>query len=124
MSYWRRINPTVRGLLLIAVVAALIVSFERGYKTLDALFLLTRIAFPLAIAFFLFLLWRDRRSEVEYWSTREKAVFYGGAGLIVASLLSLFFGTPSGLFAVAFLATIALSAYAMWRIWRDSHTYA
>jgi hypothetical protein len=122
MSYWRRINPTVRGFLIIAVIALVIVSLQL-YNTLTALFLLARIAFPLAIAFFLFLMWRERRSEIDVWSTREKAVFYGGAALIVVTLLSLFGGSPSGLGAVAFLGTIVISAYAMWRIWHDAHTY-
>lgn len=115
-------NPTLRGFLIIAVIAGLIVAFQL-YNTLTALFVIARIAFPLAIAYFLFLVWRDRRSEIDMWSTREKTVFYGGAALIVVTLLSLFFGSPSGIGAVAFLGTIVVSAFAMWRVWRDTHTY-
>ena len=50
-------NPTVRGLALVAGVALVIVLFslEESLVTAGALL---RIAFFLAIAFFLFLVWR------------------------------------------------------------------
>ena len=53
-----RINPTVRGFLIIAAIAAVIVALHQE-TTLAALFWVARIAFLLAIAFFLYLLWRS-----------------------------------------------------------------
>ena len=118
-------NPTVRGFLIIALVALTVVVLQL-YQTLIALGMLLRIAFFLALAFFVFLIWRDRlRGDIETWSTRTKAVFYGGAALIVADLAAFFWPgrATAGLDAVAFLAVLALAGFSMWRVWRDERTY-
>jgi hypothetical protein len=119
-------NPTLRGFLIIALIALVVVALQL-YQTLVAIGLLLRIAFFIAIAFVVYLLWRDRlRYEIETWSTRSRRVFYGGAALIVADLAVLFWpGRPAlaGLDAIAFLGVLVLSALAMWRVWRDERSY-
>ncbi len=116
-------NPMLRGLLIVAAVAAVIVAL-RLQTTLSALYLLARIAFLLAIAFFVFLMWRERRSEIAMWPGRAQAVFYGAALLIVVDIGAISFTDESGLDAVAFVAVLAASAFALWRTWRDQHTWA
>ena len=59
-----RLNGTVRGLLILAAVAGVIVVLQL-WTTLAVLVLLARIAFFLAIAFFVYLMWRERREECE-----------------------------------------------------------
>jgi len=118
-----RINPTVRGFLIIAAVSAVIVALQLE-ATLTALFLLARIAFLLAIAFFVYLMWRERRQEISVWSRRAQAVFYGAAALIVADIAAITFAHHSGLDSVVFVIVLAAAAFAMWRTWRDQHTYA
>lgn len=120
--YWNRINPTLRGFLLIALVALVIVVLNLGVA-LASLWLIARVAFLLAIAFFVYLLWRDNRSEIAQWPGRARAVFYGGALLIVADFGVYFYRRPSGPDALAFFLTLAAAGYAMWRTWRDQHTY-
>jgi hypothetical protein len=117
-------NPTLRGFLIIALVAAVIVVL-RLEATLTALFLLARIAFFLAIAYFLFLVWRDRREEISMWSTRSRVIFYGSAALMVVNVAARFF-TPvgNGWNLIAFLAVFVCGGFAMWRVWRDEHSYA
>ncbi len=122
---WQEMNATLRGFLIIALIALVVVVLQL-YQTLIALGMLLRIAFFLAIAFFVFLIWRDRlRSDIETWSGRAKAVFYGGAALILADLAVFFWPgrTTAGLDAVAFLAVLVLAALSMWRVWRDERTY-
>jgi hypothetical protein len=117
-------NPTVRGFLIIALIALVIVVL-RLEATLTALFLLARIAFFLAIAYFLFLLWRDRREEISMWSSRSRFVFYGAALLMVVNVAVRFF-TPigNGWNLIVFLAVFVCGGFAMWRVWRDEHTYS
>jgi small-conductance mechanosensitive channel len=122
MRFWHRMNSTVRGLLIVALIALVVVVLQLQL-TLTALFLIASIIFPLAIAYFVFLLWRERRGDIGVWPLRARFAFYGGALLIVAALLVYFFRGGSGLNAVAFLAVIAISAFAMWRSWKDQHTY-
>jgi small-conductance mechanosensitive channel len=120
---FRDMNPTVRGFLIIALIAALIVVLQLE-KTLTALFLLAQIAFFLAIAFFVYLLWRDHREEISMWSKRSRVVFYGAAVLIIANVASRWFvPVGSGLNLLVFVAVFALGGFAMWRVWRDEHSY-
>jgi small-conductance mechanosensitive channel len=116
-------NPTVRGFLVIALIAVVIVVLQLE-QTLAALFILARIAFFLAIAYFLFLMWRDRRDEISTWSTRSRVVFYGSAALMAVNVGARFF-TPvgTGLNLLVFVAVFVLCGFAMWRVWKDEHTY-
>ena len=120
--FFADMNPMLRGFLLIALVALVIVVLQLQL-TLVALFLIARIAFLLAIAFFLFLMWRERRSDIESWDTRPRVVFYGAALLIVVDVGAYALRGASGLDALAFVLVLALSGVAMWRVWRDQHTY-
>jgi drug/metabolite transporter (DMT)-like permease len=119
-------NPFLRGMLIVAAIAAIVVAFQL-YAALAVVSGLLRIAFFLAIAFFVFLLWRERRGEIELWSTRAKWVFYSAAALILLDLGAYF--SPyrhlplSGLSALSFVLVIALCGFSMFRVWRDEHSY-
>jgi hypothetical protein len=120
--FFSRINPFVRGLLILAVIAGLVVVFQLE-QTLTVLFYLARIAFILAIAFFIFLMWRERREGISMWSPRAQWVFYGAAVVAVADVGLYWYGGAVGLQILAFIAILALCGFAMWRTWRDQHTY-
>jgi small-conductance mechanosensitive channel len=120
--FWSDLNPTVRGFLIIALIALVIVVLNL-YQTLASLYVLARIAFLIAIAFFFYLIWRERREEISAWPARSKFALYGGAALITLDLLVFGFWGASGLAAVAFLAVLGISGFAMWRAWRHQHTY-
>jgi hypothetical protein len=123
-NVFARINPTLRGFLLIGLIALVVVVLKLQV-TLVALSMILRIAFFLAIAFFVFLMWRERRSDIDTWSGRSKTVFYGAALLIVADVSAwILHGLSSGLDALAFVLVLGLGGFAMWRVWRDEHTYA
>jgi hypothetical protein len=125
-DFWNRMNPTLRGFIIIALIALVVVVLQL-YQTLVAIGLLLRIAFFIAIAFVVYLIWRDRlRHEIDTWGTRQRRVFYAGAALIVADLAVLFWpGRPAlaGVDAIAFLGVLALSGLAMYRVWRDERSY-
>jgi hypothetical protein len=120
---FREMNPTLRGFLIIALIAVVIVALQLQ-MTLAALFILARIAFFLAIAYFLFLVWRDRRQEISMWSARSRAVFYGSAALMVVNVAARFFvPVGNGWNLIVFLVVFVFGGLAMWRVWRDEHTY-
>jgi ABC-type Fe3+-siderophore transport system permease subunit len=120
---FREMNPTLRGFLIIAAIALVVVVLQLQ-ATLTALFLIAQIAFFLAIAYFVFLAWRERRQDISMWSTRARTVFYGAAVLIVVNFGSTFFVSfANGWNLVAFLAVFVLAGFAMWRVWRDQHAY-
>jgi small-conductance mechanosensitive channel len=115
-------RPTLRGFLIIALIALVVVVLNL-YTTVVAIGMLLSIAFFLAVAFFVYLVWRERRDEISTWSTREKVVFYGSALLIVAALGLYFWHGWPGYEQLGFIAVIACSGFAMWRVWRDRHSY-
>jgi hypothetical protein len=109
-------------LLIIAAIAALVVVFQLE-QTLTALYILARVAFILAIAYFIFLMWRERREGISMWSARARWVFYGAAVVAVADVGLYWYGGAVGLQILAFVAILVLCGFAMWRTWRDQHTY-
>lgn len=121
--FFSDMNPFVRGLLIVGLVALVIVVLQL-YQTLFALQLLARIAFFLAIAFFVYMMWRERRGDIATWSLRSQAVFYGGALLIVVDLGAYFLVGASGPDALAFLLVLGLCGFSMFRVWRDERQYA
>jgi hypothetical protein len=121
--FFGKLNPTIRGLLIVALIV-LVVMVLNLYATLIALGMLLRIAFFLAIAFFVYLMWRERREDIGGWSTRARTVFYGAAAIVVVDLGVYFWSGAPGRDAFAFVVVLALCAWAMFRTWRDQHTYS
>jgi hypothetical protein len=119
-----RINPTLRGFAIIVLIAV-VVTLLNLRVALNSLLLLARIAFFIAIAFFLFLLWRERRDEISTWGRRSQAVFYGAVALAVANIgtATLTAYPRGGLELLVFVAVLVASGYSLWRIWRQEHTY-
>ena len=119
---WLSEHPTIRGFLIIAAIAAVVVALSLQ-PTLTALFLLVRIAFFLAIAFFVFLMWRERREDIAVWPRRAYVAFYGGAILAVVTFAVYVLRGARGLDAAAFLMILVICGFSMFRVWRDQHTY-
>ena len=122
MSYFSRMNGTVRGFLIIAAIALVVVVLQLQ-ATLAALLIIARIAFILAIAVFIYLMWRERREEIAQWPSRARVVFYGSALLALADLGAEWLRGARGAQILAFVAVLVLSGFAMFRVWRDQHRY-
>jgi len=122
MSFFGRMNPTLRGFLIILAIVVVIVVLQLE-ATLVALLLIARIAFLLAIALFVYMMWRERREEIAAWPLRARVVFYGAALLAVVDLGVNWYGGAHGLQVLAFVGVLAGCGFAMFRTWRDQHTY-
>lgn len=119
---WDRIPPLVRGLGIVALIAVVVVvlSLEPVLATVGGLL---RIAFFLAIALFLFLLWRERRGDLEAWSERNRKLFYASIVLAVVAIgMAIGLGAP-GRDALALILVLAACAYVVVRVWRLEHRY-
>jgi hypothetical protein len=121
--FFTDMNATLRGFLIIALIAGVVVvlSLQSVLATVGGLL---RIAFFLAIAFFLFLLWRERRGDIETWSDRGRYVFYGAVVLAVIDIGALIGLGVSGPDALAFFLVLGGCVYAAFRVWRDEHRYS
>jgi len=122
-GFFSRMNPTLRGFLILVAIAAVVVVLQLE-SALVAISLLARIAFLLAIAFFVYLVWRERREEIGMWPARASVAFYSAAILAVVDIGVFWYGgASSALEAVTFVAVLVLCGFAMFRIWRDQHHY-
>jgi small-conductance mechanosensitive channel len=121
--FFADMNATLRGLLVISLIALVVVvlSLQSVLETVGGLL---RIAFFLAIAFFLFLLWREKRGDIEAWSDRSRNVFYAAIVLAVVDIGMLIGLGASGRDALAFFLVLGACAYALFRVWREEHTYS
>jgi predicted MFS family arabinose efflux permease len=120
---WDRIPPLGRGLGVVALIALVVVvlSLEPVVATVGGLL---RIAFFLAIAFFLFLLWRERRSDLELWSEWNRRVFYAAIALAVVVIgMAIGLGLPEGRDALALVGVVVACIYVVIRVWRLEHRY-
>lgn len=119
---WDAIPPLARGLGIVAIIAVIVVllSLESAVATVGGLL---RIAFFLAIAFFLFLVWRERRGDLEAWSEWNRRLFYLAIILAVVAIgMAIGLGVP-GRDALAFLLVLGACAYVIFRVWRLEHRY-
>ena len=121
--FFTEMNPTVRGFLIIALVAGVVVVLSLQ-SVLDTVGGILRIAFFLAIAFFLFLVWREKRGDIEAWRDRSRNVFYAAIVLAVVDIGAFIGLRPSGRDALAFFLVLGACAYALFRVWRQEHTYS
>ena len=122
-SLWDRIPPLARGLGIVAVIAVVVVvlSLEPVVATVGGIL---RIAFFLAVALFLFMVWRERRGDLEAWSDWNRKLFYGAVALAVVAIgLMIGYGLPENRDAFALVAVIGLCVYVIVRIWRTEHRY-
>jgi len=118
------VSPSLRAFGVLVLIAAVVTALQIG-AGLEIILLFLQVLFLLAIAYVLFMLWRRRREEIAMWSLRSRLVFYGGAALAVTAVGLAFspWFPNTGLETIVFLAALAGGLFAMWRVWRDEHTY-
>jgi predicted MFS family arabinose efflux permease len=120
---WDRIPRLARGLGIVALIAVVVVvlSLEPVVATVGGIL---QIAFFLAIALFLFLVWRERRGDLEAWSDWNRKLFYAAIVLSVAAIgLTIGYGLPQSRDAFALVAVLAACVYVIVRVWRMEHRY-
>jgi ABC-type xylose transport system permease subunit len=118
------VSPTLRGFAVLVAIAAVVTLLQLG-AGLVVVLIFVQALFIVVIAYVLFTLWRRRREEIAEWSLRSRLVFYGGAALTIAAIVLLFFPwvERTGLDTALALVALVAGVFAMWRVWRDEHTY-
>jgi peptidoglycan/LPS O-acetylase OafA/YrhL len=120
---WERIPPLARSLGIVALIALVVVvlSLEAVVATVGGIL---QIAFFLAIALFLFLVWRERRGDLEAWSEWNRGLVYAAVVLAVVAIgLTIGYGLPGNRDAFALVVVIGACAYVIVRVWRIEHRY-
>lgn len=116
------VNPFVRNLAILAVVALLIVVLNQETALVTASTLL-RFAFFIVMGVVAYFFWRDfGRREIETWPTRAARIFYAAVGLLVLDLGWYAVVGVSGRDALAFFVVLIICLYVGIRTWRDQRT--
>ena len=103
---WDRIPALARALGIVAVIAGVVVvlSLESVVATVGGIL---QIAFFLAVALFLFMVWRERRGDLEAWSDWNRKLFYVAVVLAVVAIgLAIGYGLRESRDAFALVAEI------------------
>ena len=120
------IGPTARGFALLILIAAVITA-AGAQGSLVWILRILGIVFLIVIIYVVFRLWRSRREEISMWSRRAQTTFYGAGlvaiGNLAASFIPMLDYPETGLEIVVFFAVFALCGFALYRVWRDQHTY-
>jgi hypothetical protein len=120
---WDRIPRLARGFGIVAIIAVIVVvlSLEPVVATVGGIL---QIAFFLAIALFLFMVWRERRGDLEAWSEWNRKLFYAAVVLAVVAIgLAIGYGLPGTRDAFAFVVVVGACVYVLVRVWRIEHRY-
>ncbi len=120
---WDRVPALARGFGIVALIALVVVvlSLEAVVATVGGIL---QIAFFLAIALFLFLVWRERRGDLEAWTDWNRKLFYAAVVLAVVAIgLAIGYGLPGSRDALALVITLGACAYVLVRVWRIEHRY-
>jgi hypothetical protein len=111
------VSPSLRAFGVLVLIAAVVTALQIG-AGLEIILIFLQILFLLAIAYVLFMLWRNRRDEIAMWSRRSQVVFYGGAALALADIGLAFTSwfPQGGIESLVFLFALAVGGFAMWRV--------
>jgi small-conductance mechanosensitive channel len=120
--FFADMNPTLRGFLIIVAIVLLVIVLNQQTALLSLVYL-SRIVFFLAVAFFVYLLWRERRGDISTWPARAQFAFYCGGVLILVAIGTFILFGASGRNALALIVILAICAFSMFRTWRDQHTF-
>jgi hypothetical protein len=119
-----RIDPFVRNLLILAVVAAAVTAIGRtSSQVLSALYLIASLALIVGLVLLAYRVWRENRGTFSLMSTRLRLALYGSVlGLVVVIATSSLW--VSGLLtSLLFFALIGGLGYVIWRVWEESRRY-
>jgi amino acid transporter len=117
-------NPFLRNLGILALVAVLIVVLNAETALVTASLLL-RVAFFVVIGVVVYFFWRDvARHEISTWSDRSTWVFYAACALLVVDIGWWIWSSPSGRDALAAIVVAAICAYVGVRTWREQRRYS
>lgn len=118
------IDPFVRNLLIIGVVAAAITAIgQTSQRVLSALYTIASLALILGLLLLAYRVWRENRGTFSLMSTKLRLALYGSVvGLVVVIATSSLWVHGLGT-SLLFFALVGGLGYVIWRVWEESRRY-
>jgi FtsH-binding integral membrane protein len=119
-----RIDPFVRNLLILAVVAAGVTAIGRtSARVLSALYLVASLALIVGLVALAYRVWRENRGTFSLMSTRLRLALYGSVIALVVVIATSSLWVSNLLTSLVFFALVGGLGYVIWRIWEESRRY-
>jgi FtsH-binding integral membrane protein len=119
-----RIDPFVRNLLILCVVAAGVTAIGRtSARVLSALYLVASLALIVGLVALAYRVWRENRGTFSLMSTRLRLALYGSVIALVVVIATSSLWVSNLLTSLVFFALVGGLGYVIWRIWEESRRY-
>jgi FtsH-binding integral membrane protein len=119
-----QIDPFVRNLGIIAIVAAAITAIgHTSQRVLSALYTIASLALILGLLLLAYRVWKENRGTFSLMSTKLRLALYGSVlGLVVVIATSSLW-VHDLLTSLLFFALVGGLGYVIWRVWEESRRY-
>jgi FtsH-binding integral membrane protein len=119
-----QIDPFVRNLGIIAIVAAAITAIgHTSQRVLSALYTIASLALILGLLLLAYRVWKENRGTFSLMSTKLRIALYGSVlGLVVVIATSSLW-VHDLLTSLLFFVLVGGLGYVIWRVWEESRRY-
>ena len=114
---------TVRNVAIVLLLALGVYAIPGGGTAAETVIAALVMGFLAAIAFFVYRLYRENQLTLMTLTDGRRAILYGALGVIALMVAGADELLSSGAGTVAWIALIALSAFAVFRVWTEASTY-
>ena len=119
-----RINPFIRNLLVLAVVAAGVTAVGRtSQRVLSALYLVASFALIIGLVALAYRVWKENRGTFSLMSTRLRLALYGSVVGLVLVIATSSLWVNGLLTSLLFFGLVGGLGYVIWRVWEESRRY-
>jgi hypothetical protein len=115
---------TARNVAIILLLALAAAFAPHGGNVVEALLAAITLAFLTGISWMLYTLSREKQLTIATLTDAQRAIFYGGFGVLVlcAASAQMLFNSGGG--TVLWLAMFVGALLAIYRVWTDANTYS
>jgi hypothetical protein len=119
-----RIDPFVRNLLILCVVAAGVTAIGRtSARVLSALYLIASLALIVGLIALAYRVWKENRGTFSLMSTRLRLALYGSVVGLVLVIATSSLWVTSLFTSILFFVLVGGLGYVIWRVWEESRRY-
>jgi FtsH-binding integral membrane protein len=119
-----RIDPFVRNLLILGVVAAGVTAIGRtSARVLSALYLVASLALIVGLVALAYRVWKENRGTFSLMSTRLRLALYGSVIGLVLVIATSSLWVSDLLTSIVFFLLVGGLGYVIWRVWEESRRY-
>ncbi|MGH2962806.1 MAG: hypothetical protein ACRDL3_11545 [Solirubrobacterales bacterium] len=114
---------TARNIAIIAALALGVAAIPGGGTAAETVLAALVMGFLAAIGFLVYRLYRENQLTLSTLRDPQRAILYGAVGVLALMVAGADELLDTGAGTLVWIALIALSAFAIFRIWTEANTY-